>query len=91
MDGYVKHHLMPIEWTPEGLKEMRQSLGLTQEDIGNILDLHGSSICNIERGRVTDPLKLFAYGTVLERYYALKHGYTPSYRKIGSADCIAHF
>lgn len=91
MDVYVEQHLFPIKWTPKGLKETRESIQLTQQDVANILGVTRVTIKNIELGYTTDPLKVFAYGTILERYLALKQGYTTSYRKIGTSEFCDNF
>lgn len=84
MDEYISRHLYPVRWTKEALKTNRENLGLTQEDVAYMLGVTRCTIKNIELGITKDPLKVFAYGTILERYFALKQGYTPAYRKIGS-------
>lgn len=91
IDEDIKHVIFPIEWTTDGLKEMRNMLGLSQKTVASFLNTTPGTICNLEKGNVTDPMKIFAYGTLLERYYALEHGYVVSYRKIGSSNCIAKF
>lgn len=63
---------------------MRETLGLTQEQAGDIFGVTKVTVKNIERGITKDPTKIFAYGTVLERYYAYRQGYLPAFRKEGT-------
>lgn len=84
MYDYLGKHLYPVRWSKEKIKDFRESLNLTQKEVADILGVTSTTIKNIELGYTKDPLKLFAYGTILERYFALTNGYTPSYRKIGT-------
>lgn len=76
--------IIPFVWTPESLKKMRKELGMTQEDVGDILGITKAAVGYIERGQTTSPLQVLAYGIVLERVWALHKGYIHAYRKIGT-------
>lgn len=84
MDKTVKDILFGHTWTPKALKYYREYLGLTQKEVGDILELSCNRISQIENGDGANEVILLAYGTLLERYYAYKQGYLPSYRKIGT-------
>ena len=84
MEKLTRRDLFPINLTPYDLKTIRQNLELTQEDIGNIVGVTKAVICNIEGGRMNDPLKLLAYQIILERIMAYNQGYVPAYRKVGT-------
>lgn len=84
MDDYLKRYLYPVEWTGKKIKEVRCNLNLSLRDLADILDVSATTVKNIESGIVTNPMTIFACGTVIERYFALKNGYMASYRKIGT-------
>ena len=84
MNKPTRRYLVLIEWTPESLKCMRHELRMTQEEVGNILGITKAAVGYIERGQTTAPMELLSYGIVLERAWALKRGYVPAYRKIGT-------
>lgn len=44
----------------EGVKELRERLGLTQEQLALKLDCHPTTVSQIELGRMSPSLKLFA-------------------------------
>jgi transcriptional regulator with XRE-family HTH domain len=84
MDNTVKDILFSHTWTPKALQYYREYLGLTQKEVGEILHLSNYRISQIENGNDISEVITIAYGTLLERYYAYKQGYLPSYRKIGT-------
>lgn len=77
--------IMPIRWTPDKFKEVREALGLTQKQLGTLLDVSSPTISYLERGKVVSPLILLGYGVVLEHLYAYYSGYVPAYRKVGES------
>lgn len=84
MDKTVKDILFSHTWTPKALQYYREYLGLTQKEVGDILKISRNRVSQIENGTDVSEVILIAYGTLLERYYAYKLGYLPSYRKIGT-------
>lgn len=88
MEKLTRRDLFPINFSPYDMKTIRQDLNLTQEDIGNIVGVSKAVICNIEAGRMNDPLKLLAYQIILERIMAYHQGYVPAYRKVGTNEYI---
>ena len=84
MNTITRRDLIPIEWTPEALKNMRLELRMTQKEVGDILGITKAAVGYIERGQTTAPMELLSYGIVMERAWALKKGYVPAYRKIGT-------
>ena len=84
MDDELLNVIFPIKWTPQGLKRIREELRLTQQQAGDIFGVTKVTVKNIECGITRDPMKVFAYGTALERYYAYRQGYLPAYRKEGT-------
>ena len=86
-DDYEKLWLRTVmEWTPEKLLETRERLGLPRTYIADIFGVSPCTIKNLEFHKIRNPLAVMAYGTVLERYQALKKGYIPAYRKIGKSE-----
>ena len=71
------------EWTPETLKKTRESLELSQYDIAEALNTTQATVSNIEKGNSASWGICQLYGILLERYWAYKHNYIPTYRKIG--------
>lgn len=84
MNKPTRRDLFLIEWTPESLKCMRHELRMTQKEVGDILGITKAAVGYIERGQTTAPMELLSYGIILERAWALKKGYVPAYRKIGT-------
>ena len=84
--GWVpsRSDLMLFDWNGESLKRFRMGLGLTLEEVGNLLGVTKVTVRNIEVGQILNPMKIQMYGIVLERYYACLKGYIPAYRKIGT-------
>ena len=78
-----KKILFGSSWTPEKLRQMREALGLSQSDIGDILGVSKSTVSHLELGYNMAGPTFFAYSVALERYYAWTMGYLPSFRKIG--------
>lgn len=76
--------LMLFDWTPENLYKFRMGLGLTLQEVGDILGVSKMTVRNWENGHITNPLVIQMYGIFLERYYACLKGYIPAYRKIGT-------
>lgn len=79
-----RNDLMLFDWNGESLKRFRMGLGLTLEEVGNLLGVTKVTVRNIEVGQILNPMKIQMYGIVLERYYACIKGYIPAYRKIGT-------
>ena len=81
----VKQYMYFIEWTPESLRETRRRLGLTQEDIAEVMGLTKSAISCLERRISNNVWAIQLYGIILERYIAGTQGYIPAFRKIGES------
>ena len=79
----LKHDLLLCEWTPEKLKNTRVELGLSQNDIAELLDVTRGVVYNIENGKSSSPSAVILYGLIIERYWAYMNGYVPAYRKVG--------
>lgn len=86
IEDILQSDVIYIQWTPERLKKMRETLGLSQKQIADLIGVSSKSICHIERGRVTSRMILQGYGSMLERIYAKQCGYVPAYRKIGTTE-----
>ena len=84
MHEIKKSDLVPIAWTAESLKMMREGLGLTQKEMANIIGITKGTISHLECDLVKNPLIQIGYGTILERCFAMQNGYIPAYRKIGT-------
>lgn len=85
MDDSLSEKLCLIKWTPEHLKEVRESLNLRQSDIAKLIGVSQATISHVKTG-YDIPALIMIYGIILERYYAYKHGYLPGFRKIGTND-----
>lgn len=84
MSDIPRDHLIPIEWTPQKLRKVRVSLGLSCEDVGKVLGYSRMGVWRIEDGQTANPLIILGYGSVLEKWMAYKKGYVPAYRKVGT-------
>lgn len=87
----IRPHLYLKEWTAEKLRNERQALGLTLDDIGNVMGVTGTSIWYIEAGKTVNPWAIQMYGIILERYKAYVENYIPTYRKAGAMTEIKDF
>ena len=84
MSDIPKEYLIPIEWTPQKLCKVRTELGLSREEVGEVLGYSRMGIWRIEAGQTANPLIILGYGSVLENWIAYKKGCVPAYRKVGT-------
>ena len=84
MSDISKQDVIPIEWTGEKLRDMRRKIGVTLEEVADVLGYSPSGLSWIERGKTMNTLVMLGYGSVLENWYACDKGYIPAYRKIGT-------
>ena len=84
MSDILREYLIPIEWTPQKLRKVRKSLGLSCEEVGEVLGYSRQGIWKIEVGQTANPLIILGYGSVLENWIAYKNGFVPAYRKVGT-------
>lgn len=85
----VRQDLMLFDFKPEDLEAFRERLELTRKDIADLFDISPVTIRNLERHKVQNPMALQMYAIVLERWYAVKLGLIPAYRKPGG-DTFTH-
>lgn len=88
MNDISKRDLFPIKWSSDKLREMREALGFSQREFADILGVSKATISHIECDVTKTPLIVLGYSTALERAYAIKNGYIPAYRKIGTSEFI---
>jgi transcriptional regulator with XRE-family HTH domain len=82
----IRDSLKIIEWKPSQLKEIRESLGISQTKMAEIILCSHPTISAIENGTSHNPFVSTLYGIFLERLWAFKHEMIPGYRKIGSQE-----
>ena len=75
----IKQILKPVEWTGDLLREMRLKMNLTQKDVAELLGISACTISHIETGKFYYPVHMYAYGTLLERYYAYCKRASPTF------------
>lgn len=86
MDNVAKKILFTNTWTLEKLRETREQLGLTQQDIADIIGSSKPVISSLERGANFLGPTFYAYCNVIEKCYAYQMGYVPCYRKVGTSE-----
>ena len=82
----IRDLLKIIEWKPSQLKAIRESLGISQTKMAEIMLCTQSTISAMETGTSHNPLASTLYGIFLERLWALKYEMIPGYRRIGSQE-----
>ena len=75
---------LPAPKDGKTLRKERLKLGVTQEEIAQVIGVTKATISHIERGLTNSPWALLMYTIIIERYKAYSDGYVPAYRKVGT-------